>query len=186
MKYIPIVFNMTEELNALKNQKFSSNIAPFIQLEKYICSKEDSTDILDEIEEIIKKKNNNTFFLTIPNIENQNNYTSKSLNRFSAYKNVIPVLEVNLDSYSYGDIKTLKNTLSYETFCFKVCAKTFSKISIEVATLINEDDYLLYDFTARDLFHKDIQSEITLINQIKRHKNFKTITLGNFIPNMNY
>ncbi|MCM1989937.1 hypothetical protein [Oceanirhabdus seepicola] len=186
MKYVPMVFNMDEELRALKNQEFSNNIAPFIQIIKDNDSKEEKTNILDNIEQIISFKKDNTFFLSAPNINTQTHHHSNTLNRFSSYNNVIPVLEVNLDSYTFGDIKNLKNSLSYERFCFKVLAKTFSKISIEVTTLINEDDYFLYDFNNQDLFHEDIQSEITLINQIKNHKNFKTITLGHFMPTMDY
>ena len=89
-------------------------------------------------------------------------------------------------NYTFGDIKNFKNSLSYEKFCFKVCANTFNKISIEVTTLISKADYFLYDFNNHDLFNKDIQSEITLINEIKNHKNFKTITLGHFMPTMDY
>ena len=186
MKYVPIVFNMNEELSALKNQEFSNNIAPFIQLEKDIHSKEEKTNILDEIEEIIIKKYDNTFFLAVPNIDNQTHHDLKILNRFSSYNNVIPVLEIDPDSYIFGDIKNFKNSLLYERFCFKVRAKTFSKISIELTTLINEDDYFLYDFNNQDLFHEDIQSEITFINQIKKIKNFKTVSLGHFMPTLNH
>lgn len=66
MKYIPSLYSLDAELISLKKQSFSNNIIPLVNIVKDKKSSKSSKSILDDLEDIIKSKPSNQFFINVP------------------------------------------------------------------------------------------------------------------------
>jgi len=206
VRYIPCITGIDAELEALKNQEFSKNVVPFIQLVKGKKSKTSELSLLDDFEELIKTKSENHFIVTVPRnynltkalkapvesfflrIEEEIDYHSKVLNKFSKYKNVTPTIEVNIEDYEYGDLKELRSKVNSKngTYCYRVDAKKLSPIFNELSELISSKDILIYDHDTNDLFRKSIKKEHKLINKLKEDIGFKTVAIKQIYDDLTF
>ena len=155
MKYVPNLYSLEGELSALKNQPFSSNIVPLINIVKDKKTKVSTKSILDDIEEIINSKTSNTFLVSIPmnleltkkrlknpvsaffkQIESVPSYYISILKRFDTLSNVIPVIDVNSSNYSSGNLKNIRQQLNSLNVAYMFHAKKSSNILPELSNLI--------------------------------------------------
>lgn len=186
------------ELNALKHQNYSKNVIPFIQIVKDIKKKNSKASILADIKEIIQSKPDNNFFITVPRnlnlskkqlknpvqtffeeINKNDGYHLNILNQFGMYPNVIPVMEVDLEKYTPGDLLRFKNgiTTSSKSFCYRIEAKHLNLIKTELYSLITKDDYLIYDLNDMEFSKNSVKNEIKELYKMKLEKGFRTIVI---------
>lgn len=198
MKYVPALMSLDGELNALKNQNFSNNIMPLIQIIKDVKKANGTARVITDIENIIISKPDINFFITVPRnlnltnkqlkkpvrafyteIESKGCYHSDILNTFCKYPNVIPAIEVKLDDYIVGDLKNLKTSLlnTPQKFCYIVEAKRLDVIKNELFELITENDFLIYNLEELSFEKTSIKKEIKEIHAEQLRKGFKTIVI---------
>lgn len=207
MKYVPLLMSLDAEIKALGNQNFSSSVIPLIQIVKDKKLEGGKASVLDDIQSIIKAKPHNSFFITIPRnlnlakkklkkpiqrffaeIEKHADYHISILERFSKYSNVIPVIEVNLEKYSKGDLMNLKSHLTKysDKFCYRINAKKLSIIKDELSEMITYNDYLIYDLDSFSFDRKSIKAEISYINRLKSEIKFKSIIIKQVYQNLTF
>lgn len=56
MKYVPLLMSFEGEMKALKNQKFSSDVIPLIQIVKDKKTEKAKKGILDDVQSLIELK----------------------------------------------------------------------------------------------------------------------------------
>lgn len=192
-----MITGIDAELEALKKQTFSTNVIPFIQLVKGKKTSKSNKSLLDDYEALVKSKDDNLFFITVPRnlplekrlkspveaffklVEDDPNYHSTVLNKFAKYKNVIPTLEANFKTYSNGDLEALKDsvTSANSKYCYRIDAKRLNVIWDEVSSLITKNDILVYDMKDYDFSKNSIKKEIESINTLKKEKKFRTVVI---------
>lgn len=198
MKYVPALMSLDGELNALSHQFFSDNVMPLIRIVKDIKKEKGKASIIDDIEELIKSKPDNDFFITVPrnlnlshkklkkpieafykNINSNMNFHRDILIRFAKYPNVIPVMEVNLDNYKSGDLADLKKALSNisSRIAYMVEAKKLAAIEAELFNLIGKKDFLIYNLEAFSFEKASITREVKKIQSYQVQKGFKSIVI---------
>lgn len=206
MKYVPLLMSFEGEIKALKNQKFSSEVIPLIQIVKDKRTETAKKGMLDDIQSLIELKPDNNFFITIPRnlelskkklkptvqrffqeMERHSSYNA-ILERFNKYPNVIPVLEVNIDKYVGGELRKLKEKFSENSniFCYRVDAKNFKYIKEELSELISNKDYLMYDLNSSNFNKKSVINEIKEINQLKKRIKFKSIVIKQIYDDLTF
>ncbi len=207
MIYVPKLYNLEAEYKALDNQNFSNNVFPlllFIMDQKKTNSPK---SISDDFENLIRKKSNNNFFVSIPqNLPLTSKplkptvnrfYTAQKsvpnsyvdlMKRFSAYSNVIPTLEVQYSSYYSGLLTTLKSSIpsSSNSYAYYVKVSTFNLIKNEINNIITDQDYLIYDLDTKDFNKSSIKKEILDIQNIKQKKKFKTVVIKQIYSNLTF
>lgn len=102
MIYVPKLYNLEAEYKALDNQNFSNNIFPlllFIMDQKKTNSPK---SISDDFENLIRRKLNNNFFVSIPqNLPLTSKPLKPTVNRFYTVQRSVPNSYVDLIVYSY-------------------------------------------------------------------------------------
>lgn len=207
MKYVPMLMSMDGELNALKYQGYGNDIIPFIQIIKDIKVKDGKASVLTDIEAIINSKQGIDFFITVPRnldlsskklkkpvntffeeISTDVSYHSRILNRFSKYSNVIPIIEVDLESYTAGDLLRLKNSItnSSKKYGYRVDAKSLDIIKVELSGLISKNDYLIYDLKDLSFDKNSIKNEIKEIQNMQTAKGFATVAIKQIYKDLTF
>lgn len=207
MKYVPALMSMDGELNALSDQSFSNNIMPLIRIVKDIKVKNGKASIIDDIEDIIKAKSDIDFFVTIPmnlnlsskklkkpveafykRIKTKSNIHRDILIRFAKYSNVIPVIEVNLDSYSEGDLSNLKSGISSVSgkFAYLIEGKNLGTIETELFGLITKNDFLIYNLNEHSFIKTSIKNEMKNIRDYKSKIGFKSIAIKQIYSDLTF
>ncbi|AVQ40485.1 hypothetical protein C7M56_18085 [Clostridium botulinum] len=196
MKYVPYLYSLDGELSALKNQSFSSNIVPLINIVKDKKLKNSTKSILDELENSINSKTSNTFFVNIPmNLELTKKslkkpisrffkeitlnplYYINTLKKFDKLSNVIPVIDVAISNYTNGDLKKIRSQLNSQNIAYSFDAKKSNVIIPELSNLIIENDILIYNLHTYGFYQKSIRDEIKQINKLKNINKFKTLVV---------
>lgn len=207
MKYIPITFGLEGEIEAIKSQSYGTNVAPFLQIVKDIKVAGGKASVLNELEEVVKLKSNNTFFVTIPKNYDLTKKLKKPINafytklitnpsyefivynRFTKYSNVIPVIEVDFDSYTAGNIGRAKaqiNTTS-GSYAYRVHVDKLSLIESELNSLVTSNDYIIYDLDSEFLYFKGkIRSEVIKLESIKKKKSCQLIVVKQIYENLTF
>lgn len=207
MKYVPLLFSLESEVNALKQQSYTSNVSPFIQIVKDIKVKGGKKSILPDIEDIIMLKPNNTFFITVPqnlNLEKKlkspiesffasektnPSYELGILNRFAKLENVIPVIEVNFSNYLMGDLKKKKSAISSinNTFAYRVNKNTYSTIQKELENIVTSKDFIIYDLERSYLYDKGkVRHEIAQLQNFKKRTNCSLIVVKQIYEDLTF
>ncbi|MDB1939205.1 beta family protein [Clostridium tertium] len=205
MKYIPSLYSLDAELISLKKQSFSNNIIPLVNIVKDKKSSKSSKSILDDLEDIIKSKPSNQFFINVPmnlvlskkklknpieafykDIKLNSLYQISILKRFSKLSNVIPVIDVDASSYRNGDLKKIYSHLNVSKVAYIYSSKKSDCIMKELSNLITSNDILIYDLNTNDLFKNSIKSEIAKINAIKSTINFKSIVIKQIYDDLTF
>ncbi len=205
MKYIPLLYSLDGELTALKNQTYSSNISPLINIVKDKKSSKSSKSILDDLENIISSNPQNEFFINIPmnlelskkklknpvaefykTINADSRYQISILKRFSSLSNVIPVIDIQASTYSNGDLKLIRSELSTSKVAYIFTAKKSNIIFNELSNIITSSDILIYDLDIYNLFKNSIKNEVNMINHLKKSKNFKSIVIKQIYEDLTF
>lgn len=207
MKYVPYLFSLQGEIDALQNQNFSTNIIPLINIVKDKKTKKSSKSILDDIEVLIKSKSSNSFFINVPmNLDLSKrelknpikafykditlipNYQLDILKRFEKNTNVIPTIDVNSSPSKYisGELQNIRSNLSASKVAYIIYSKKFTPLFSELSSLITKNDILIYYLDTNSLFKKSIKKEIFQINQLKSKINFKTIAIKQIFDDLTF
>ena len=205
MKYVPYLFSLPGEIDALQNQMFSNNIIPLLNIVEDIKREKSTKSMLDDIENLINLKPNNNFLINIPmnlelskkklknpidnfykNIVSISNYQISILNRFAKYQNIIPVIDINASTYINGDLSKIRSQIPSSKVAYIIYAKKTQPLLQELSTLINSNDLLIYYLDTNFLFVKSIKKEIEEINTLKRSINFKTIAIKQIFNDLTF
>ena len=198
MIYVPKLYNLEAECKALDSQDFSDNIIPLVLFVIDQKRSNSSKSIFDDFENLICRKSNNLFFVSIPqNLPLTKKklkatvsrfYTSQKsdknayidlIKRFSVYQNVIPTLEVEYGSYALGMLSALKSSISSrsDSYAYYVKASSLSIIKNELFDIITDKDYLIYDLDKKGFHQSSILNEIKEIQNMKKIKHFKSVVI---------
>lgn len=198
-KYVPILRNLTGEIEAIANLNLSDKIIPLIEIVKE-KPKVNSKDNFVSFNKKYLGQLPNYFFVDIPMYINITKKTKNLVKNFlspiysnqitrtsylNALSSITPQKMIPVVSYNPND-GYVKNIIMQQTSLlrphfkkigFRVFAPCSNEIIEELKKVITEDDIILLDIGNRKHTDKSLQSLYSTINSIKHICNCKTVII---------
>lgn len=196
--YIPILKNRTIEMKSLKclsKIPLSNKTIPLIEIIQERLQSNSKNTFIDILPEIINSNNlimvdflrttlpksiNTDIKQFINNISRNHTLYIDSILKLNKFSNIIPVLSYR---EGYTDDKLIKQDVekireNFTSISFRISANCFKEVFNDIAEVITEKDYLLFDIDTASHYNPVFKVQYSLIDELKKAKHFKSFIIN--------